>query len=408
MGSMLENDPLAQKIDALGSNPRPLGLPPVLAAGVKLNPKSICRPGLETLYLGFFGTRNYHKAVVRRLVHKLEIGSAIINRPLTQDELDFYVETISQATSNNRWGLITGVEFGMLAGLVLGQRKKEFQQYAPPIDATKPAVFTRYVETLKTMRVADPAVFQRTIMSLCKTTLVGGVCGWFIGSAYAMSRSATAASTDPRIQQHREEFMKVDQRVAERRRRNAMVAHAHGTQGKVEEDPFNQEGLYQGGFDESPAATTSEPADISASPATQSRSYSSNTSTEDQSTPAWPSPHSGPYSPSAPTSGQNRDSAFFDDDASPIAPDYRDTDTAPQGSAWERIRQQNQNPSYSPSASAPRYERAQPTAEATGKDSYRERERERAQAEFDRMLEAERNQHNDSVGGSRNRGGWWK
>ncbi|KAL6235245.1 hypothetical protein BDW75DRAFT_144503 [Aspergillus navahoensis] len=397
-----ENDPLAQKIDALGSNPRPLGLPPVLAPGVKLDPKSICRPGLETLYLGFFGTRNYHKAVVRRLVHKLEIGSAIVNRPLTQEELDFYVETISQATSNNRWGLITGVEFGMLAGLVLGQRKKEFQQYAPPIDANKPAVFTRYVETLKTMRVADPAMFQRTIMSLCKTTFIGGVCGWIVGSAYAMSRSAAAASTDPRIKQHREEFMKVDQRVAERRRRAAMVARAHGAQGKVEDDPFNQDGLYQGVFEESSSTTTSQPADTSALPTIQSTS----TSSESQSTPAWPSPHSGTFSSSAPTSSQHKESTFFDDDASPIAPDFRDTDTASQGSAWERIRQQNQNPSYNPSASQPRYERAQPAAEATGSDSYRERER--ARAEFDRMLEAERNQHNDSDDGSRGAGGWWK
>ncbi|KAL5046345.1 hypothetical protein BDW71DRAFT_181997 [Aspergillus fruticulosus] len=402
----LENDPLARKIDALGSNSRPLGLPPVLAPGVKLDPKSICRPGFETLYLGFFGTRNYHKAVLRRLAHKLEIGSAIVNRPLTQDELDFYVETISQATSNNRWGLITGIEFGMLAGLVLGQRKKEFQKYAPPVDANKPAVFTRYVETLKTMRVADPAMFQRTIMSLCKTTFIGGVCGWIVGSAYAMSRSATAASTDPRIKQHREEFMKVDQRVAERRRRAAMVARVHGAQGRVEDDPFNQEGLYQGGLEESSSTTTSQPADTSASPAIQPRTYPTSTYSESQSTPAWPSAQSGTYSSSAPISSRNKESTFFDDDASPIAPDYRDTDTVPQGSAWERIRQQNQNPFYNPSASQPRYERAQPAAEATGSDSNRERER--AQAEFDRMLEAERNQHNDSDGGSRGNGGWWK
>ncbi|KAL4756477.1 putative endo-1,3(4)-beta-glucanase [Aspergillus foveolatus] len=402
----LENDPLAQKIDALGSNPRPLGLPPVLAPGVKLDPKSICHPGLETLYIGFFGTRNYHRAVVRRLAHKLEIGSAIVNRPLTQDELDFYVETISQATSNNRWGLITGVEFGMLTGLVLGQRKKEFQQYAPPLDANRPAIFTRYVETLKAMRVADPAVFQRTIMSLCKTTFIGGLCGWFVGSAYAMSRSAAAASTDPRIKQHREEFMKVDQRVAERRRRAAMVARVQGAQGKLEDDLYNQEGLYQGGFEESSSTTTSQPADTSASPTIQSQTYPLNTPTESQSTPAWPTPHPETYSSSVPTSGQSKDGTFFDDDASPIAPDYRDTNTAPQGSAWERIRQQNQNPSYNPSVTQPQYQRAPLAAEATGNDSYRERER--AQAEFDRMLEAERNQHSDSDGGSRGASGWWK
>lgn len=89
----------------------------------------------------------------------------------------------------------------------------------------------------------------------------------------------------------------------------------------------------------------------------------------------------------------------FFDDASPVAPDYQ-TESPPQtyGSAWERIRQQNMAGGLN--QPQPRL-RPQPVSETQRFDDYgssKEREREQAKAEFEKMLDAERNMSNDSSG----------
>lgn len=97
-------------------------------------------------------------------------------------------------------------------------------------------------------------------------------------------------------------------------------------------------------------------------------------------------------------------SGDFFDDASPIAPDHQ-TENPPQtyGSAWDRIRQQNMAGGWN--QPQPR-SRPQPVSETQRFDDYgssKEREREQAKAEFEKMLDAERNMSNDSSG----RGGVW-
>ena len=102
-----------------------------------------------------------------------------------------------------------------------------------------------------------------------------------------------------------------------------------------------------------------------------------------------------------------------EDDASPTAAEYRNTNiggSQTTGSAWDRIRRQNaapRQPRQQPGMSEPSPNPYASSAEFGQSDqekydSTQKTERDRAQAEFDRMIEAERNA--GSEGSPRNRG----
>ncbi|GAT19257.1 hypothetical protein RIB2604_00401900 [Aspergillus luchuensis] len=129
------------------------------------------------------------------------------------------------------------------------------------------------------------------------------------------------------------------------------------------------------------------------------------------STTSWGTETKKVATPSYETPKPSRDNADdFWDDASPVAAEYRGKDqSVPGESAWERIRKQNNisaqrevrtvyKPASSSTASAPA------PAPANDKPS----ERELAQAEFDRMLEAERKMSTDSLNTpQQHTSGWW-
>jgi hypothetical protein len=99
---------------------------------------------------------------------------------------------------------------------------------------------------------------------------------------------------------------------------------------------------------------------------------------------------------------------FDDDDASPTAAEYRNVgiDGSSNGSAWDRIRSQNAGRRPQPPQQSPNSYSA--FAENNGADqdqswSAPRSEKDQAQAEFDRMIEAERNVGNE---GSSRRRGW--
>ncbi|RDW61762.1 putative endo-1,3(4)-beta-glucanase [Aspergillus mulundensis] len=406
-----EDDPLAQRIAILASRQRPFPLSPVLAPGVKLNPDSIFDPGFFR-YPGFLGTRNYHRHVGNKVSDLVGVGSAIINRPLTQDELDFYVETTSQQASSTRTAFLIGAGLGFPSSILMSEPRAAFKKYAPPIDQNNPLkFFNRFLDTLKKMREANPALWRRTLFAPVNCSATLAIVLGLIEVASSMSEGVARMRDDPRMKQHNADLRNADKQQADNRRRIALIDHARMLQGKEAVDVFSREDTNENGFEELPSTTPSNQAETSASPSRRLETYTSSTS-NDQSMSAWPSSTSGTYTYGAPAANESKESSFFDDDASPIAPVHQDTNTTSAGSAWERIRQQNQmqsrNPSpyqsTSPYPSQPRYERAQPTADS-GSDAHRERER--AQAEFDRMLEAERHQQDDSDGGSRgSRGGW--
>lgn len=115
-----------------------------------------------------------------------------------------------------------------------------------------------------------------------------------------------------------------------------------------------------------------------------------------------------------PANEQSSGLDFIDDDASPTAPEYRDTniDGSSTGSAWDRIRRQNAvRPSPAPQQSAMPQSSQNPSNSAqnnqttqgdlNGSDQWSEKDQ--AQAEFDRMVDSERNAGNEKSSWSR---GW--
>lgn len=114
-----------------------------------------------------------------------------------------------------------------------------------------------------------------------------------------------------------------------------------------------------------------------------------------------------------PVAEQSQGASFFDDDdASPTAPEYRHAEGRSQGgSAWDRIRQHTMSGSSSQSGQSPQakqeqggwnsWQGASSPGSGSGYSSSnpdwgRQREREQSQAEFDRLVESERNAGTDS------------
>lgn len=111
-------------------------------------------------------------------------------------------------------------------------------------------------------------------------------------------------------------------------------------------------------------------------------------------TDTWSSAANTPRTGNA-LSGRETGSDFFDsDDASPTPSEYRNDvpptqPGQPKLSAWEWIRQKNAPSSRAPTEYAHARQQAKPDFSSYA--SEKQQERERAQAEFDKMLEAERN-----------------
>lgn len=229
---------------------------------------------------------------------------------------------------------------------------------------------------------------------------------WIVGTStvtavWATYEEAKDTMFDPRLASFVAELRR--QNPDEVRRRRMAAAQESFRRARMGEAPQQSNGVYadtsgdsySGGGDDGYAAVSSDEfADSSGSDNSQpapSRTYSTSTSTS-TSQPA-----------SSQSARQDTGLDFFDegdDDASPTAPEYRKggsawsrlNPSASQGSAWERIRQQN-----APQGSPQDFSRnAGQSSDRSSVDytSYvdeKQREREQAQADFERMLDAERN-----------------
>ncbi|KAL4914875.1 hypothetical protein BDW62DRAFT_189721 [Aspergillus aurantiobrunneus] len=220
---------------------------------------------------------------------------------------------------------------------------------------------------LKNLIQMDPVLANAAGRAALVRIVMWAGCGWIASSTYSMVTAVQRVGTDPRIKPFFEERMNQNQDERKKRQRQAMIARAR--QPVEQATTSEQEGSFEQSWEGSSATNSFESVDAAASaPSASSRTYGYDDLQD-----------------------QNKGGGFFDDDASPIAPDHRDT--APQGSAWDRIRQQNQQrPSRPPSV--PRWDPQTRSDTQPSNDS--QNERERAQAEFDRMLDTERIRGSDS------------
>ncbi|KAL2813914.1 hypothetical protein BJX63DRAFT_393567 [Aspergillus granulosus] len=392
-------------ISAIMASDRPLPYTPELFASqisraasrflepdAKIRPDLIRKPDPITLYLGYFGTNWWRSTYAGFLVARLQDGSYQVGRRLTQPEVDAYVDSHNSFVTNFRRGLPLGFFVGGAKFFVYEKNYRHLLTYAPPATQEGMSPVRRYLEGTRALFKSDTALARKLLGSLSMRLLaytMGGGFGLQVAAALAMNWKLQA---DPRMQQHAADSRKQPPEKVRERRNQALKERAAGQQqgqGQAQQpsdEPTPQSiGYEQTGYvgDSSSvgSATTTDSINASTYPTTGTAT--------------------GTYSYSAPV-GQTKQRGFFDDDdeddASPTAPEYRgivrQEKAAAQGSAWERIRNQAQNPTASEPASLSGGSWDRSDSSIMNNDG--QRERERAQAEFNRMLEAERNLSNES------------
>jgi hypothetical protein len=367
----------------------------------QVKPDLIRKPDPITLYFGYWGKDSWRRTYGSFLMNRLRDGSLQVDRRLTQSEVDAYVETNNRLAANYRRGMPLGFAFGVSKWFVYEGKYKHPLLFA----SAELPYFRRFVEGTKMLFRMDPALGKQLLVSLGWRTFVYTVVGGFGMEIAAVIIMGTQILRDPRMQQfhadlktHSPEEIKARREQAHRERmaqqtrifreRTAEQRNQAG-QSQSSEETSPQNGGYDesahtidtSSFDSATASDYTPPPETGTTPATRTSRYGSRAPAE-----------------------QNKGTGFFDDDdddddASPTAPEYRgivrrENASAGQGSAWERIRNQAQSGIPSDSGSASSSGSAWNQSEASVAASDSQRERERAQAEFNRMLDAERNQRN--------------
>ncbi|KAJ5458117.1 hypothetical protein N7475_009505 [Penicillium sp. IBT 31633x] len=392
------------------ASPRTLpGHNPAIAKFNKLQirPDTIVRPDLFTLYFGFFGKGLWRRKAARTVTERVENHYVLTARPPTQDELDALVEHGTRTLYYRRLGVPVASFLGT-AWLYNQARKSPLF----PRNPTPAALFS----TLRVM--AMDSGFRGTIGSAAFKMLFITTLGGMVSGGYAVYNDAMHMLTDPRLKNFVEDMR--TQKPEDVRKRKLQAASERirsmrsGDQdiGSQLGQNIGQAGEYVGGGgyeQEQDSASPNSYSDYESTNRTQAGSqYASNDSYKQDSNVG------AVWARGRGTQPESKSGMDFmdDDDASPTAAEYRDTniDGSPAGSAWDRIRQQNaragSHPRQQPGIGMPPPS-YNPYAEfyQSGHDQHGSsdsNERNKAQADFDRMIEAERN--TGSEGSPRNRG----
>ncbi|KAL3454868.1 hypothetical protein BJX65DRAFT_10053 [Aspergillus insuetus] len=365
---------------------------------VEVKSQFIRKPDPFTVYLGYWGTTGWQVAYATLLIGRLRDGSFLVNRGLTQPEVDAYVESHNVLVANFTRGIPAGFFAGAGKWFLYERNYQHFLKYAPPAGQPGMTPLGRFLEGTKMMWSFDRGLVKNLFTSLARRLILWTCLGTFGLEVAGVFMSNEQLLNDPRMAQHKEDKKQVSPEVVRALRAQAVkereAIQAQGIKERLAqknqaaqmgEEPTPQNGGFdQSGYasDSASSVTTSNttaypPSETTSAPATGTYSYGSRAPAE-----------------------QDKGTGFFDDDdASPTAPEYRETPTGGQGSAWERLRSQAQSGIPPNSGSASSGGSAWTQSEASVAASESQRERERAQAEFNRLLDAERNQSNDSGSG---------
>ncbi|CAI7644415.1 unnamed protein product [Penicillium crustosum] len=375
---------------------------------VQLRPESIVKPDLFTLYFGFFGTAAWTKRVATTVNERVENHYVLTERPPTQEEFDAIVEHGTQCLYHGRMGIPISSFLG--TALLYRQARK-----SPlfPRDPTPAALLS----TLRTMW-ADSALRGNFGSAAFKMIFIMTL-GSMASSAYAVSQDAMHMLTDPRLKGFIEDMRKAKPEDVRKRKiqaANERLRSMRSGEQDVGSKIMGTTGGYAGGEE----YQLEQVSDSSPQPNSYSEYVDSNDTKGNSQSASYESPTSGLNAGAIWARGRNTQPEsksaldFMDeDDASPTAAEYRNTniDGSPTtGSAWDRIRRQNaapRQPRQQSGMSQPLPNPYSSSAEFGQSDQEKydttqKTERDLAQAEFDRMVEAERNA--GSEGSPRNRG----
>jgi hypothetical protein len=399
-----------------GNEPRTYtrGHLPIPGYPLVLKTEYLARPDFFTLYFGFFGQRNWLHKNVRQIHERIENCKVVINRIPTQDELDAFVEGGSKYIYHQRMGAPYSGAIGMAYAYWRLSNTREVRQLAPgAVEGKRPSP-AQVFGALKLYASIEPANFRRLIVWGGVRYFFWVLTGSFVTSVWGMFHDVKASMGDPRLKQflaemrdnnpeevRRRKIQRVQERgravkeAAERRAQGLPPVEAGMGQGQgaesegvyAESQQYDQGGGAYGSLDPYSSSAARESAPL-ASPAPdryQRRSYGDSSTTESMR--------------GATTVDENKATDFFaGDDASPVAADYQ-SGSGSQGSAWDRIRQQAGSGSGSQGGGSAWNRPSMPDNDRP--------QREQSQAEFDRLLEAERNMAGDSQGGEKKGWGRW-
>lgn len=403
------------------SNPQAeqsMGPNPAMASNfhLQIKPELIVKPDLFTLMFGFLGRRNWQRHVAYTMMERVENSWVLTGRPVTQDELDAFTTYSTRTLYYRRLGVPVSSFLGT-AWLYYSIRRDA----GLPPNAGPASVY----EYLRTQARIDKAGFRSMIAASAFKMLFIVTSGAILSGFAALWSETTNVIADPRLRGFVEDMR--GQKPEEVRQRKVKAAserirRMRGGEKDIEGyivEEMRSPGSHldqndQDSYAYENSATTSPASD----PSYGTSQNDQQTGSADLQHPAADAPRrswgfGGQAASQQGASGESSaDSDFFfggkDDDASPTAPEYRHTnpDGSPAGSAWDRLRRQNTGPSARgppPQQPRPQWGREQdspnsptyaPAGDRDPYDSNRSREKDQAQADFDRMMEAERNASN--------------
>lgn len=380
---------------------------------VRLRPELVVKPDAFTLYFGFFGSKLWKENVADSIVDRVGQIYVVAGRAPTQDEMDVMTTLSSRAVYTRRLSLPIFYGIGSSWLFYKARQSPKFPKNPTPANL---------LAKLHEMRLTDKGAFNSMLARSCFQMLFL-LSGVHILTSFAATWGETAGTLgDPRMKTFIDDIRGANQ--DDMRRRKLAIANEGYKRGKdgrrnialqVIRDlgGYGYEESAQSEYDSASPAAALPDNDIVYNTDREDGQYPSTTSSPSMSGPRGQQQAYGQYGSTQIAGDQSSQSDltsdFFgsnDDDASPTAPEYKNTNIAgvSTGSAWDRIRQQNSaQGSRSPSRQAPmQWGQAQaqskpessndfPSGDGDRYDFDRRREKEQAQADFDKMMDAERN-----------------
>ncbi|TLD25026.1 hypothetical protein PspLS_06124 [Pyricularia sp. CBS 133598] len=317
----------------------------------------------------------------------------ITGRELRQEEVDAIVDHFSRGTRTEK---LIGIPAGLACTYFFWVRG--FDKYRFPFLGPRPV--PRFLAAL-----SSPVIAHWTWQGI-RLLAYDFLCNMAVGEPVgrlAFSYASDGAVRDPRLAQLRQEHERRlhnlrDQLMQQAARRRPDSAGPGGVGG-----PQRSQALPDHDNDYTQAPEESPQSDGWQSAETQSAVQTAPAQTRPVR-PTWPRASPAPPPPPQQPQGSFDDVDPFDD-ASPVAPDWRNESSSqrstgrPGESAWDRLRRQAQSKDQNPSQSSWEARRQKPGSQSqadqdwtykSDEDSQSETERERAQKEFDAMLERER------------------
>ncbi|KAJ5194899.1 uncharacterized protein N7498_008337 [Penicillium cinerascens] len=361
---------------------------------LKIKPELVVKPDLFTLYFGFFGANNWRRCIANSLTDRIEHQWIVTNRFPTQDEMDVYTTANSRGLYYKTMGLPASA-FLSTAWVYRSLRKDPVwpERMGTPAELMKHFQTHSMVNREYLVGLAVKSSFKMLFL-----TTTGYIISSFVGSW----ADAQTVITDPRMKPFTDDLRHISKEDMQKRRMHATVDRVRRERSgektisvKIREDLSNARGYDRPQSDyDSPASYGQSESDTSYNTYQDDQNNSRGQSAPYTSRPqAYGTPRG---MGNEPASQSNPGSDFFlsgsDDDASPTAPEYRNTnpDGSSTGSAWDRVRHQNNSGAQQPQARQPRMQQwgQQNTPESdyaptNDQDRYNERRRDKEQGHAD-------------------------